>query len=130
MTKKKKPTLGKALINLVLGIPVLLSLTKKIGTLVGYEARLAGRSILGMIMLILLSVILLSTTWLCLLAMLFVYLMSLHWSMQIILLTLVGVNVFILLIVFCLLIKHKKRLCFPETRYLLEETFRMYKDQE
>lgn len=128
MTKKRKPTLGKAFLNLVLGLPVLLSLTKRIGALIGYEARLASKSILSIMMLICMIVILLSTTWLCLLAMLGVYLMSLLWPTQIILLTLLGVNVIMLFIVFVLLRKYKKRLSFPETRYLLEETCRMYKD--
>src|SRR5580698_3209762 len=103
MTKRKKPTLGKALINLVIGIPTLLSLIGKIGSLIGFEIRLASKSLISIIILALLSALLLTSSWLCVLAMLFVYLTSLHWSTQCILLALFGLNLILLLIVLCII---------------------------
>ncbi len=126
--KRRRSTLSRAIISLVFGVPTLWSLTKKVGAVVGYEARLAGQSVVSILMLALLCVILLTTIWLCLLAMLFVYLVSLHWSTLIVLLVLLGVNLIMLMILCMLLSKYKKRLSFPETRYLLEEARSIYEE--
>ena len=128
MTKRKKPTLGKALINLVIGVPTLLSLMGRIGSLIGLEARLAGKSLVSIIVLAFLSALLLTSTWLCVLGMLFVYLTSLHWSTQLILLTLLGFNLILLIIVCRMMTKYKKRLLFPKTRHLLDEVRGIYEE--
>lgn len=128
MTKRKKPTLGRALINLVIGVPTLLSLTGRIGSLIGFEARLASQSLVGIIMLAIFSALLLTSAWLCLLAMLFVYLSSLHWSPLLVLLALFGLNLILLLIVCRRMTKYKKRLLFPKTRDLLDEVRGIYEE--
>lgn len=128
MAKKKKPTLSRAILSLMVGIPALLSLTGRIKSLIGFEARLAGRSLVGIMILTIVYALLLSSSWLCVLAMLFVYLTSLLWSIQIILLTLLGINLIMLIIVGCIIRNYKKRLIFPETRHLLHDACKIYED--
>jgi hypothetical protein len=119
--KKNKFTLGKSLLNIALGIPSFLSLTAKIASLFKFEAGLASRSVVNIIMLGVLFALLLSASWICLLALLFVHLMTLGWSIPNILLTLLGINLFSLSIVGIFILKYKKRLSFPETRFLVAE---------
>ncbi len=128
MTKRKKPTLGRALINLVIGVPTLLSLIGKIVSIIGFEARLAGRSLVSILMLTIISALLLTSIWLCMLAMLFVYLYSLQWPIPFILLTLIGVNLILLVIISIKIMKHKKRLLLPETHQLIDEARNIYND--
>jgi hypothetical protein len=128
MTKKRKPTLGKAFINLIFGIPSIVSLAKRISALITYEVRLARKSFINMIILAVYCLILIASSWLCLLALLFVYLISISWTTEMALLTLLSINLVMLLIVYCLLKRFQKRLSFPKTRYLLKEVHKIYEE--
>lgn len=128
MAKKRKPTLGKAIINLIFGIPSIVSLAKRISALVTYEVRLARKSFTNMIILAVFCLILIASSWLCLLALLFVYLISISWTTEMALLSLLGINLVMLLIIYCLLKRFQKRLSFPKTRYLLKEVHKIYEE--
>lgn len=116
MAGKKRPLLNKALINLVLLVPTLFSLARKIISLLGLEARLAGRSFIIIIMLLMIIGTVFTATWLCLLTMLFFYFTSLHLSVQLSLLFLVVINLLMIVLVGLLILKFKKNLFFPATR--------------
>lgn len=113
---RRKKSLSTTLINIAtLGFSVL-SVTQKISRLFGYETHLAVNSILTLIMLSIATGVLLAATWLGLLAILFVYLLSLNWSITLSLCVMVLVNVFFILL--CVLFIHKKKrnIFFPLTR--------------
>jgi len=118
---KKKHSLTKVLFKLLVLVPTLFSLIGKVVTLAGYEAKLAGRSLIVIIILSLLAGVLFATTWLGILAMLFMYLVSLQLSWQISLFILIIVNLCCLAIILCVMNKIKKNLLFPETREQLRE---------
>lgn len=102
-----------SIIKLMLLIPNLVNFFCNVITLVGMEARAAGKSIIIMIMLSIVLAFLVTTTWLLLLAMLFVYLTSLHWSMQLSLLAILLLNVVFILLISVIISKAKKNLSFP-----------------
>lgn len=130
MTKKekKKSNLTRTFLSLLVGLPTLLSILNKITSLIRFEMRLAGRSIVNIIILAILCALLLTSAWLCLLAMLFIYLTSLQWSIQFVLLILFALNLLLFLIVFRIITKHRQNLIFPETRDLLHDACKIYKE--
>lgn len=128
MAGKKKPILSKAILSLLIGVPTLFSLVGKIVTLIGLEARLAGRSLISIIILSVMFAILLTSTWLCVLAMLFFYLTSLQWTAQLSLLILVLLNIILLIIITLVISKFKRKLLFPHTRRRLNHARQVYKD--
>lgn len=128
MAKKKKPTLSKTLFSLMVAIPTLLGLTKRIGALIKLEARLAKRGLFSIVIFALISALLLTASWLCVLAILFIYLSSLQWSTLNILIILLGINIFMLIITFSFVRKYQRRLSFPETRHMLRDIYSIYED--
>ena len=80
MTHKKKLTISKAILKIIMLVPTLFSVFNNIRVLVGWEARRAGKSIAILLLLSILAGSIITTIWLCLLAMLFLYFISLHWS--------------------------------------------------
>lgn len=126
MANKKKFTLSKTILNLVVIIPTIFSVVRKTFALIGFEARLAGRSIILICVLSLIAVILLSSIWLGLLVMLFLYLTTvLQWSLQHSMLLITALNILMLVIVGLVIVKAKKNLSFPETRRQLRSTKRL-----
>ncbi len=116
---RKKSVLGKAktILNLLVLIPTLYSLMKKTFALIGFEARLARRSVVVISVLSLVALILLFSTWLGVLAMLFFYFTaSLHWSLQQSMLAIVALNILMLVVVGFSIARARRNLSFPETR--------------
>ncbi len=128
MASKKKPTLSRAILSLLIGMPSLIALVAKIISLIGIEARLAGRSLMSIIILSLTFALLITTTWSCLLIMLFLYLVSLTWSAQQALLIILSLNILLLIIIALSIAKFKKKLLFPETRRRIKHARRVYED--
>lgn len=126
--KKSTSTVSKTILSLVVLIPTLFSLVRKTVALIGFEARLAGRSVVIISVLSLFVVILLSSTWLGMLAMLFFYLTSLQWSLQQSMLLIIAANILMLVIVWLVIVKVKKNLSFPETRRQLRGVKRLRED--
>ena len=115
MTEKRKSSLGKTLINLALLIPSLFSLLCNITTLIRIEARLAGRSLVIIIGLLMLLGTVLVSTWFCILALLFIYLTSLQLSTAVSLLIILLLNILTIVLITSMAFRHKKNLLFPET---------------
>lgn len=121
MANKKGMHIGKLLLKLVVLVPTVFSLLSNVASLLRIEARLAGKSIVTIITLTLLSFVLLFSTWGCILVMLFIYLTSLHLSMLLSIFALILLNIFLLIII-CFSIKSAKRnLSFPETSHQLKK---------
>ena len=124
MPQKKKSNISKAILNLVLMVPNLFSFVKNIISLAGLEARLAGRSIILIIVLSLLSVCVLTSTWLCMLGFVFLYLYSLKMSLLFCMFVIFMMNILLLLIISMLLCKYKNNLSFPATRRQIRKKIR------
>jgi hypothetical protein len=120
MAQKRKSTFSKTLLSLLIGVPSVLSLIGNLCGLIGHEARLASKSLVVIIALGVVSALICTSIWLCLLALLFFYFVSLQWSPQFSLLVIILLNIILLLIMFLCIKKYKTKLLFPETRKRLK----------
>lgn len=128
MASKKKSTISKTILGLLIGLPSLISLVTKIITLIGLEARLAGRSLMSIIILSIIFALLITTTWSCLLIILFLYLIALTWTPLQALIIILSLNLILLIFVASSIAKFKKKLLFPETRRRVKHARRVYED--
>lgn len=116
MANKRKPGFSKAILNLIVLVPTLFSLISKIVTLAGLEARLAGKSAVTIMILSVCFGMVLTTTWLCVLSLLFLYLITImNWSAA--LLVIIAINLFLLLVMAMVMLKMKNNLLFPVIRH-------------
>jgi hypothetical protein len=113
---KRKPTLSKAILNLVILIPTFFSILGKVVTLIEFEGKLASKSLIQLVTLSVILGAVLSGTWVGILAMLFIYLQSLSWTPLASLSMVLFVNVVILIIIAFYLCHARKNLFFPEIR--------------
>jgi hypothetical protein len=132
MGHKKKPessSIVKTILNLVILLPTLYNLVGKIVALASYEARLAGKSLIKIIIIAIMSGILLASTWLCLSAIYGLYLVSLGLSYQVTLFVIVLVNLLILCIFAILIMYTEKNLSFRATRHHLRRALRKHDEE-
>lgn len=127
MSKKKLP-LSKTLLGLLIGVPTLFSLVGKIINLIGLEARLAGKSLISIIILSVMLALLFTTTWICIMMMIFFYCISLSWSTIESLFIIMMLNIILIVIVSFGVGRFKKKLLFPETRRRIRHARQAYKD--
>lgn len=107
MTSKKKRSLSAIILDMVMLIPNLMNVVQHTTTLIKSEARLAIKNIVMLVMLGIISALLLVSTWLGILAMLFIYLVSLHLSEMIALMFVLLINILFFMIVLLLLKKRQ-----------------------
>ena len=127
MGHKKRPesiSIIKTILNAAIILPTLYNLVGKVFTLASYEAKLAGKNLIKIIIIAIVSGIIVATTWLCLLAMYGLFLISLGWSYQTTLLIIVLINILILGILALLIMYAEKNLSFRATRYQIRNAFR------
>lgn len=127
MTDKKGRSLIKIVKSLFYLLPAVLGLVTNLCRLVSTEARLAGRSLIVIFILAIFLIMLMTTTWLCLLGIFFVYLIA-HMSWMAALGVLLGVNILLIFIAALMMMSAKKKLSFPETREQLRGLSRFYKN--
>lgn len=125
---KKKPTLGKAILNLIVLVPTFVSILGKITTLVEFEAHMAGKSLIRLIVLSVVFGTLLTATWIGVLAILFSYLQSLLLTPLLSLFIILLLNIVLLIIIGFCLSSTKKNLLFPEIRNQLRYLHRIFRD--
>jgi len=113
---KQKSNLGKSIIKIIMAIPSIFNFIHHLTSLVGMEARLAGRSLIILVMLSIVGGILLAAIWICVLAMFYIYLIAWHWSPLQILALITVLNIVLLFIIGWVMSKFKRNLTFPETR--------------
>ncbi len=125
---KKKSMFGKAILNLIILIPTFFSVLSKVTALVEFEARLAAKNLIRLIVLSVVFGTLLTASWIILLAILFNYFQSLLWTVLFSLCVIFLLNIALLIIVgFCL--SHiKKNVLFPEIRNQLRLLHKLFRD--
>lgn len=116
MARKQKSAFGTAIIKIIMAVPLIYNFARNLSSLVGMEARLAGKTLVVLVMLAIMGGIVLASVWLCLLAMFFIYLTANHWTPLQSLALLLGLNIVLLCIIGFVMSKCKKNLTFPETR--------------
>lgn len=115
MANKKKYSLAGSIKDVLLLVPNLVSIARNITTLINLEARLAGKTALVLIVLSVVYAVLIVSVWLCVLALLFIYLLSLHLSPSLSLLVILVLNIALLVIIGFIISRIKKNLFFPVT---------------
>jgi hypothetical protein len=115
MAKKSKGAVAGAISSVMFLFPKLFNFVGNIGTLVKMEAQQAKRNLTIIVTLMFISVILLTTTWLCLLALAYLYLVTLHLSEITSLLIVTVFNVLLLVFVGMFIFFLKRHLFFPAT---------------
>src|SRR5438128_1316819 len=98
MAEKKNNFLIKFVIDSATFVFSLFKLVPNIISLIESEARSAGKSLIYLLLLYLIAGTLLTSIWLCLLAMCFVYFISLHLSWLLSLFIIVIINILLLVI--------------------------------
>ncbi len=119
MEEKKKSSFSKTIACVFSTLPSLYRLINHLLTLMKYETHLARRSVITLLLLYLLAGSLLASVWICLLAMLFMYFISLHLTWLTSLIILLILNILLLVIVLLSMLLVKNNLSFPKTRELL-----------
>lgn len=117
MATKKKTSFIKTILNLLVVVPAILNVANKVATLIGYEGRLAGKSLIRILILAFLSAMILASTWACILILLFHY-FSMHFSFELSVGFLILINVLFLFIIGFIIARSGKNLTFPLTRKL------------
>ena|ERR1700722_4057819 len=114
MAKKNKGGFTSSILSLIFLVPRLFSFLSNISTIIRLEARQAGRSIAIILLLVLMCTILLTSTWLGLLALLYLYLTS-HLNPIPSLSIVILFNVFLMIILGLTIYLAKRNIFFPAT---------------
>lgn len=122
---KKRSTLILIIKNLA---QMYLNRLGNIAQLASLEAQLARKTLATIVFLFLILAFLLISTWMSLLLLLFIYLISLHYSLLFASSVIVGLNIILLLVIVLYLQKIKKNLFFPATRRQLSNLGIAHKD--
>lgn len=115
MSNKKRPSIAETLLHVVTLVPNLVNLATNVTSLLNVELRLAGRNIMMLVTLSVLFALLLMTTWLGVLTLLFIYLTSLQLSMAASVAFLMLLNIIVMMFLFIFLMRAKTELFFPRT---------------
>lgn len=120
MTKRNRSVV-KGVVSLLLIIPSIYRFIIECFSLLKYEARLAGKRLFIISLLVCLSAALLVTIWLCMLFMLMTYLMAINFTVMGSLIIILLLN--ILLFMLCLLgiYNLKNKLSFPDTAQFIKK---------
>lgn len=119
MAKHKRSGFFNTVLKIVSLAPILLKTATSTVALVKEETRQAKRHLAILLVLILLFATLFTTTWLCLLAILFYTLLSFKVSLSLALCLIFILNLLLLAIVGLGILNIRKNLFFPESRRLL-----------
>jgi hypothetical protein len=127
MRHKSKPeslSIGRIIVNAVLLLPTLYNLVGKMVTLVGYEAQLARKSLVKIIIAAVMAGMILASTWLCLLAAYGLYLISIGLSYPLTFLVILLINILILTVLGIIIKDAEKNLLFRATRSQVRHAFK------
>ena len=117
--KNKGNFLSKFLFDLVMIVLSLFKVIPNLIVLIEFEAALARKNLISLIVLFIFAVSLLTSLWLCLFAMCFIYFISLHMSYLTSIFITFLVNFVLLLIILLMISRIQNHLTFPKTRQLL-----------
>lgn len=119
MSDKKVTSLSKFAIELVRVVMTLFKFIPNFIMLLELESQEAQKSLIALLVLYLIATTLMITTWICVLAMVYVYLTSMHISSLEALVLIVVFNLLLLVITALLMLNKKNQLAFSKTRHLL-----------
>lgn len=85
------------------------------------DVKAVKSSFISVLILSFVMVLLIVGTWLGILGLLFLYFLSLNWGYLLSLLTIIGINVLLMIIIGFIILKAKKNLFFPETTHFIKE---------
>lgn len=119
MKKKKAAKHPNILVRLITLIPTILSFSCHFVAMLEEDARLARRSFISILILSVVIGALLTTFWIVVLALLFIYLVSLKISAIAALVMILILNFLLLIIAGLLTLREKDRLLFPATRQFI-----------
>lgn len=116
MARQKKTNIAQAILNVIVNSFVLMSSFGKIFKIVGFEARIASKGLVRIIIFSVFFGVILASTWICILGLLFFYLFQLHADPYFALLLIILLNVLILVAMGLIIKSIKNQLLFPEAR--------------
>jgi hypothetical protein len=119
MASHKKSSIMRKVINFISVVPLMGRAITHVFHLIESESRLAGKYLLLFLIYGVMFGLLITFTWLCLLAMLCVYLISLQMSWLVALFIIFIINLLLLTVVTLLILNIKKEVFFPQSRKLL-----------
>lgn len=114
-----KSSWTKTLLKLMMVVPAFSKLISKFCILIENEVSVAGRGLLILVILCALAASLVTSIWVCLFALLYVYYVSIGVSAITSLLIILAVNVLLLCLVGLIIFQVKKHFFFTETRKML-----------
>lgn len=117
--KTGKSKVTKSLVNLLLIVPSIINIIGSISLLFKTDARGSIRSMVIILLMSLFIVSLMVTTWMCLLAIIFIYFTSLQMSLMLSLSIILILNLLLMIIFILLVSKIKENIGFPQTTELL-----------
>lgn len=118
---KRKTTKQSGIVRFIMAVPSIISLFSQVLSVLEYDARESGRSVVALFSFCLLALACLTATWLCFSVLLIVYLLSLNWTLLAALLLVSALNLLLLFFCALMLAKTKRHLFFPVTRQLLRD---------
>lgn len=121
VTKKAKEKEGGAIINFIVMVSKIASMASHLVELISYETKLAHGSFFKAVILALMTGLLLTTTWVCLLGILVYYLVMMQVSLPLSLLIVIVINILLTIIVLLLFLRSKDELSFRESRKALRD---------
>jgi hypothetical protein len=121
--KRKDSPSGKSIVDFVLIGLSLFRIIPNVINVVEYDAQEVKHSVVNLAFLYLIAIVISLSTWLSLLAIGIVFLLSLQFTLLQALSVTFAVNIFLLLLVYIFILKTKSRLSFKNTRALISNLF-------
>lgn len=109
---KRKHNIGSVILNLLMLLPSFMNLANKVISIVGWEARIAAKSVVSLVILSVFFGVVLTSIWFSLLALIFIWFIS-FWSIPLSIFFIILINLVILLIVGFFMAKSKRKLTAP-----------------
>ena len=121
MSRKKHNGTGSKILKIIFLIPALLSLLGNLFSMIHDELVTMRKRLIILIVLAIFSIVLMSSVWFCMNALIFTYLMNLHLSTATSLVLLLSLNLLILIITCLTIALLKIDPSFPQTRKAVKE---------
>lgn len=122
MSNKRKFNLITFVMNVVLAAPALLGAFTNVLGLVQADARLAKRSLIRCVVLAIFGLTLLFSSWVCLLGIIYLSLISLHLSPILSLMIIFLINTLLLIIIGLVMMNVKDKIFFPRVTSLIRRS--------
>lgn len=119
--KTKNHFLSRSLINIAIFIFSLFREIPSFISLIELEANAAAKSLSSLLVMYLIAGSLLTSTWLCILAMIFMYLVSLHLSFLLSIFIIIVINILLIILTTLAVKRSKSKVSFAKSRQILRK---------